>query len=138
MHEKDLSLLARILPHMFARWRLPRDFEILAEHPDGRILIDALAGAAIHETAGTLDLTIARELKAGLDSQLEQRGIARDTLWEATVAIVVDTSRVKTDRNNIVHFDFRITSRIRAESGTYEGAQDEEHVWHSRAEGAEE
>lgn len=37
MHEKELSLLARVLPHMAARWRLHRDLETLAALPDGRI-----------------------------------------------------------------------------------------------------
>ena len=132
MHEKDLSLLARVLPHMVARWRLPRDLEVLASLPDGRIRIDVLGGTAEHESTGPVELEIARELKAGLESQLEKKGIPRDALLEAVVSIDSDTSRVKTDRNSIVHFDFRIASRILARVGTFEGSQDEEHIWHSR------
>ena len=132
MHEKDLGLLARVLPHMVARWRLHGDLETLAALPDGRIRIDVLKGAAAHDSAGSVDLELARELKAGLDSQLEKKGIARDTLLEASVLIDSDTSKVKTDRNSIVHFDFRIASRIRTAEGIYEGSQDEEHVWHAR------
>jgi hypothetical protein len=135
-HAKDLSLLARVLPHIFARWRLPADFETLAGLPDGRIDIDALSGAARHETAGAIGLAVAGELKAELESRLGKKGIPQDTLAEAVVTVRTDTSRIRTDRSRIVHFDFRIASRIRTESAIYEGAQEEEHVWHSRETGA--
>ena len=124
--------MARVLPHMAARWRLHKDLETLARLSDGRIRIDVLAGKAEHESAGAIDLELARELKAGLDSQLEKKGIPRATLLEASLTLDSDTSGVKTDRNSIVHFDFRIAARIRTDSGTFEGVQEESHVWHSR------
>ncbi|HKP95680.1 MAG TPA: hypothetical protein VJ385_07975 [Fibrobacteria bacterium] len=137
MHAKDLNLLARILPHMAARWRLPRDLETLAALPDGRISIDVLSGAGRHAGAGPVELALARELKAGLEDQLARKGIPAAHLLEATVTLDTDTTRVKTDRNRIVHFDFRIAARIRTEAGTFEGSQDEEHVWHVRESGNE-
>lgn len=134
MREKSLSLMAKVLPHMFARWRLPEDFEILAELPDGEIHIDALAGVARHALAGPIDLRIAREMRVGLESQLEKKGILPGELAEALVTVRMDTSRIRTDRRRIMHFDFAISSRIRVGTGEYSASQDEEHVWHSRPE----
>jgi hypothetical protein len=132
MHEKELRLLARVLPHMAAQWRLHADLELLAERPDGRIVIDVLAGEARHPAAGPLDLALARELRTGLHDQLARKGIARATVIEAALELAYDTSRVRTDRDRIVHFDFRIAARIRTQDGLFEGSQEEEHVWHSR------
>jgi hypothetical protein len=132
-HEREFGLLARVLPHMFARWRLPRDLETLADLPDGGLLIDALAGTARHERAGPLDLVIAGELRVGLDSHLRKKNLARESLTQAMVIVVTDTSQVKTDRSRIVHFDFRIACRILAEGGEFLGSQTENHVWYERA-----
>ena len=132
MHEKDFPLLAKVLPHMFARWRLFEDFEILAELPDGEVEIDVMTGTALHSSGGPIVLRIAQELKAGFASQLEKKGIPQGEVLEAAVSAMVDTSKVKTDRRNIVHFDFRISSRIRTAAGVFEAAQTEDHVWHSR------
>jgi hypothetical protein len=135
MHDKDFTHLAKVLPHMFARWRLHGDFEILADLPDGEVEIDVMTGLARHSRGGPIGLRIARELKAGFASQLEKKGIPPGEVSEAVVKAVVDTSKVKTDRRNIVHFDFRISSRIRtAAGGVFEAEQSEEHVWHSREE----
>lgn|SRR5690606_4227771 len=134
MREKTLGLLAKVLPHMFARWRLTGDFEILADLPDGEIHIDALSGKARHAEAGPIDLAIAREMRIGLESQLLQKGIAIGELSEAIITVRVDTSRIRTDRSRIVHFDFAISSRIRAGSEEYAASQEEDHVWHSRPE----
>ncbi|MDQ3002379.1 MAG: hypothetical protein M3Y08_14095 [Fibrobacterota bacterium] len=132
MHDKNLTLLAKVLPHMFARWRLFGDFEILADLPDGEVEIDVMTGTAHHSSGGPIVLRIAQELKAGFASQLEKKGIPQGEVIEAVVNAVVDTSKVKTNRRNIVHFDFRISSRIRTAAGLFEAAQTEEHVWHSR------
>jgi hypothetical protein len=131
-YAKDFSQLARLLPHIFARWRSHPDFETLADLPDGRIGIDALAGTARHATEGPIGLEVSAELKAGLEGLLGRKGIPRATLLEATVTVLTDTTRIRTDRRRVVHFDFSIASRIRTESATYEGAQEEEHVWHVR------
>jgi hypothetical protein len=131
-YQREFGLLARVLPHMFARWRLPRDLETLAGLPDGGLLIDALAGTARHERAGVLDLAIAEELRAGLDSHLLKKNIPRESVSQAMVIVVTDTSQVKTDRNRIVHFDFRIACRILADEGEFLGSQTEEHVWYER------
>lgn len=133
MHDKDFSVLAKVLPHMFARWRLFEDFEILAELSDGEVEIDVMKGTARHSRGGPIGLRITLELQAGFASQLEKKGIPLSGVSEAVVIAVVDTSKVKTDRRKIVHFDFGISSRIRtAAGGVYEAAQSEEHVWHSR------
>ncbi|MDB5104116.1 MAG: hypothetical protein JWP91_1805 [Fibrobacteres bacterium] len=132
MQDKDFALLAKVLPHMFARWRHAEDFEILAGLPDGEVRIDALTGTAGHALAGPIPLRIAAELKAGLDDQLARKGIAKADLPEAGLTVTVDTSAVKTDRTRIVHFDFRIRSRIRTVDKVFEASQDEEHVWHER------
>jgi hypothetical protein len=134
MHDKDFTLLAKVLPHMFARWRDPQDLEVLANLPDGVIALDALAGSARHSSAGPIPLRIAGELAAGLADQLSRKGIARTTVLEAGLTVEVDTAKVKTDRNRIVHFDFRIASLIRTEAATFRASQNEEHVWHDRPE----
>ena len=79
-------------------------------------------------------MRIAKELAAGLADQLSRKGIAREAVLEAGLTVAVDTSKVKTDRNRIVHFDFRIASLIRTETASYRASQDEEHVWHDRPE----
>jgi hypothetical protein len=132
MHDKDFTLLAKVLPHLFARWRDAGDFEVLAALPDGEIGLDALTGSARHFQAGPIALRIAKELAAGFADQLSRKGIAAATVLEAGLTIAVDTSRVKTDRERIVHFDFRIASLIRTEAASFTARQDEEHVWHER------
>jgi hypothetical protein len=131
-YAKEFGQLARLLPHIFARWRSYADFETLADLPDGRIEIDALAGTARHGTEGPIGLAVSAELKAGLEGRLGKKGIPQATLAEATVTVLTDTKRIRTDRRRVVHFDFRIACRIRTRSADYEGAQEEEHVWHSR------
>lgn len=135
MHEKEFSLIAKALPHMFARWRLPGDFETLADLADGEIVIDARSGTARHFQAGPIVLRIATELKAGLDARLAEKGIEAGEVREALVRVTVDTSKVRTDRNRIVHFDFRIDSRLEAGGGVFTASQIEDHVWHSRPDG---
>ena len=135
---RDLSLIAKVLPHMFARWRDWGDFEILADLPDGFITIDALSGkagfaAAAHAEAKPIPLRIAQEIRSGLMDQLVRKEIQASRVREAVLRIRVDSAQVKTDRNRIVHFDFHIASRIHAEAGVFEAAQIEEHVWHDRS-----
>jgi hypothetical protein len=132
MHDKDFTLLAKVLPHLFARWRDPGDFEVLAGLPDGAITLDALNGSARHESAGSITLRIAKELAAGFADQLSRKGISRDMVLEAGLTVAVDTSKVKTDRDRILHFDFRMASLIRTATATFTASQDEEHVWHDR------
>jgi hypothetical protein len=131
-HEKDLAQLAKVLPHLFARWRHFGDLETLAGLPDGEIIIDVLRGTAVHGTAGGIDLVIAAEMRAGLLDQLRRKGIPEAEIHEATVRVRVDTTGVNTDRSRIAHFDFRIDAAIEAASGTFTASQAEDHVWHSR------
>jgi hypothetical protein len=63
---------------------------------------------------------------------LSRKGIVPAAVLEAGLTVAVDTTRVKTDRNRIVHFDFRIDSLIRAEAAAFTASQIEEHVWHDR------
>jgi hypothetical protein len=133
--ERDLAQMAKVLPHMFARWRDWEDFEALAELPDGMIFIDVLAGTASHGTGTPIRLRIAQEIRSGLMDQLVRKEIQASRIREAVLRIRVDSSQVKTDRNRIVHFDFHIASRIHAEAGVFEAAQIEEHVWHDRSDG---
>jgi hypothetical protein len=138
---RDLALMAKVLPHMFARWRDWEDFETLAELPDGVITLDAMAGTASmtttsiggHGSATPIRLRIAREIRSGLMDQLVRKEIQPSGIREAVLRIRVDSTQVKTDRNRIVHFDFHIASRIHAEAGVFEAAQIEEHVWHDRS-----
>lgn len=143
---RDLALLAKVLPHMFARWRGWEDFETLADLPDGVITIDALSGkagfgaggkaglaAASYAEAKPIQLRIAEEIRSGLMDQLVRKEIQPSRVREAVLRIRVDSAQVKTDRNRIVHFDFHIASRIHAEAGVFEAAQIEEHVWHDRS-----
>jgi hypothetical protein len=132
MHEKDFGLLAQVLPHMAARWRLPSDLEILAELPDGMIDLDVVAGTARHASAGPVPLRLAAELRAGLADQLARRGIAASEVRSALVTLAMDTGAVLTDKARIVHFDFRIASRLDTESGVFSASQTEDHVWHER------
>lgn len=144
---RDLALMAKVLPHMFARWRDGGDFETLAALSDGVVTIDALTGAATHAptaacapadpaagdaAASPIRLRIAEEIRSGLMDQLVRKEIQPSRVREAVLRIRVDTSQVKTDRNRIVHFDFHIASRIHAEAGVFEASQIEEHVWHDR------
>ncbi len=132
MHEKEFALLARVLPHMAARWRWHADLELPAGLPDGEIDIDALAGTAFHPVTGMLPLRLAAEMRAGLADQLERKGIDRAELTAAKVVIRFATDAVRTDKTRIVHFDFRIAARLETTSGTFTAEQDELHVWHSR------
>ncbi|MEO6094883.1 MAG: hypothetical protein ABIW76_04075 [Fibrobacteria bacterium] len=124
--------MAKLLPHLFARWRDPQDLEILANLPDGVITLDALTGTARHDPAGSITLRIAKALAAELADQLLRKGIVRTALLEARLTVTVESSRVKTDRNRIIHFDFGTASLIRTQSATYSASQYEEHVWHDR------
>jgi hypothetical protein len=132
---RDLALMAKVLPHLFARWRDWEDLEILARLPDGIVTIDGLAGTAGHQSETPIPLRIAREIRSGLMDQLVRKEIQASRIREAVVRIRVDSSQVKTDRNRIVHFDFHIASRIHAEAGVFEATQVEEHVWHDRSDG---
>jgi hypothetical protein len=139
---RHLALLAKVLPHMFARWRDWRDFEILAALSDGLVTIDALTGAATYAADGDAEaspirLRIAEEIRSGLMDQLIRKEIQPSRVGEAVLRIRVDTSQVKTDRNRIIHFDFHIASRIHAEAGVFEASQIEEHVWHDRTSGSD-
>lgn len=143
---RDLALLAKVLPHMFARWRDWGDFETLAGLSDGVLAIDALTGAATFSPAAAssgdaaaggaeatpIRLRIAQEIRSGLMDQLVRKEIQPSRVGEAVLRIRVDTSQVKTDRNRIIHFDFHIAARIHAEAGVFEASQIEEHVWHDR------
>ena len=136
--ERDLALMAKVLPHMFARWRDWEDFETLADLPDGAITIDALSGKAVFAAASYAEakpirLRIAREIRSGFMDQLVRKEIQASRILEAVLRVGMDSSQVKTDRNRIVHFDFHIASRIHAEAGVFEAAQIEEHVWHDRS-----
>ncbi len=136
MLDKNLTLLAKVLPHLFARWRHAPDLEILAGLPDGEFTIDALTGTARHPAIGPIHLQIAGELAAGLKDQLARKGIAKEVLLEAGLTVNVDTAKVKTDRARILHFDFRIASRIRTEAAVFEAEPEEEHVWYERPDSA--
>ena len=142
---RDLARLAKVLPHMFARWRDWEDFEVLAGLPDGTLTIDALSGQATHAAAfpgaagaaeaKPIRLRIAREIESGFREQRVRKEIQASRIREAVLRIRLDSSQVKTDRNRIVHFDFHIASRIHAEAGVFEASQTEEHVWHDRSDG---
>lgn len=133
MHEKELGRLAKVLPHLAARWRWPADLETLAGLPDGEVVVDVLAGTARHAQAGPINLRLTEELKAGFSDQLTRNSIAPAFVEEALVVLKVDTGAVRTDRDRIVHFDFRISAHLRSPAGGFSGEQEELHVWHSRA-----
>lgn len=133
MHGTDLERLAKVLPHMAARWRWHADLETLAGLPDGEVRIDVLAGTALHASAGPIGLRLAGELRAGFADQLARKGIAPDSVRAAEVVIRTDTQGVLTDRSRIVHFDFRISARLETDAGAFLAEQEEPHVWHSRA-----
>lgn len=124
--------MAKVLPHMAARWRWPADLETLADLPDGTISIDVLAGTANHAQAGPIGLRLAEELRAGFMDQLSRKGIAPGFVRLAGVSLRVDSGAIRTDRARIVHFDFRIAARLGTEAGEFTAEQEELHVWHSR------
>lgn len=132
MHEKELGQLARVLPHMAARWRWRPDLETLADLPDGEVVIDVLAGTARHAAVGPIALSLAGEMKAGFGDQLGRKAIQPGFVQEALVIMVVDKGAVRTDPARIVHFDFRISARLRTVAGEFRADQDEPHVWYSR------
>src|SRR6188768_1377002 len=101
---RDLALLAKVLPHMFARWRDWEDFEVLAGLPDGTITIDALSGQASHAAglpraadaaastasgaagaavAKPIQLRIAREIESGFREQRVRKEIQASRIREA-------------------------------------------------------
>lgn len=132
MYEKELGLMAKLIPHLAARWRWPLDLEILADLPDGEVAIDVLTGAARHAQTGPIDLRLSEELRAGFADQLARKCVPDGFVRKAGLTLRMDTGAVRTDRKRIVHFDFRFAALLATEAGEFTAEQEELHVWHSR------
>ena len=133
MHAKTLNHFAKALAHRFAGWRSDEDLEILSGFPDGVIDIDILTGSATHASGGALNLQSVRELQSWLAGECNKKGLRNEDLEEARLTVSIDTTKVKTDRTRIVHFDFGIDCLIGAFGESYAAHQEENHIWHTRS-----
>lgn len=135
MPESEYERIARVLAHLAAAWRDHGDLETLASLADGAVAIDVLAGSARHESAGTIPLRLASELKTALAERLARKGIDPRELQAAELILRVGTGAIPTDRARIVHFDFDLEVRLWAAGREYRAVRREDHVWHDRATG---
>ena len=127
--------IAQALAHIAAGWRDWDDLEALARLPDGEVEIDVRSGAARHDSAGPLALRLGAELRAALETRLARKGLPPQAIDSAVLGLRFHTGAIRTDRARIVHFDFDLEARVRAEGGEYRASRREDHVWHAREPG---
>lgn len=132
MRRKILQDFANTLCQMLVGWRMGDDLEVLAELPDGTLLIDALSGVATHSLNGHVNLYVAGELQAWLQNRLSESRIDPSAIARATVEASIRTDRIATNRKRIISFDFVVNSIIVTAKREYRGALAGVHRWHSR------
>lgn len=108
------------------------DLEILADLPDGELVLDLLAETAEHDKAGTLDLHIAKEIHAWLKYECWRESIDFTLLKKARLTVAMNTSRVETNKKKIVCFCFACQSLIETDEAIYSCDAKDTHRWYSR------
>jgi hypothetical protein len=132
VRRKILQDFANTLCQMLVGWRMAEDLEVLADLPDGTLVIDVVSGSAVHSVNGPLALYIAGELQAWLQHRLSESGIDRSGIERAVVMAAIRTERIATNRKRIISFDFAVDSTIVTAEREYRGKLCEVHHWHSR------
>lgn len=132
MQDGEFDRIARYLVHLAAAWRDRGDLETLATLPDGTVALDLSAGTARHGAAGPIPFRMASELGTALADRLARKGIAPGAVESAGLVLRFATGAVRTDRDRIVHFDFDLECRLRADGKDYRASRREEHIWHAR------
>lgn len=132
MRRKVLQDLANTLCQMMVGCRMGRDYETLAELPDGTISFDLLNVVATHSSGAQPKLWITGELAAWLQSRLVTENIDAASLVAAILDVQHKTDRIKTIRKKVVSFDFVCRSLLATEEKRYEGKLVERHTYHQR------
>lgn len=132
MRRKRLNHYADVVCKMFVGWRMADDLEKLSDLPNGTISLNLLTGVANHSVSGPIDLHVAKEIRAWLQQQSVKEGIDISQLITATLEIDVDTSKVGTNKNKVVMFNFGCRSNIQTSETTYHATLKEAHKWHTR------
>lgn len=108
------------------------DLEVIADLPDGELLVNVLNGVATHSLAGVIELGVAKELQAWFFNRLKVSNIPSEVIKLATVKAGIKTDRIATNRKKIVSFDFTLQSAIETDERSYLGKLKEVHSWHQR------
>jgi hypothetical protein len=132
MRRKVLQDIANTLCQMMVGWRMGDDYERMAELPDGTLYVDLLEKTATHSAGYRPTLRIAGELSAWLAYRLSVEKIDRNALMHAKLELRYETSRIRTDREKLVSFDFTCRSSLRTDEAEYCGIVVERHAYHQR------
>ncbi len=132
MRRKILQDYANTLCAMLVGWRMGEDLEVIADLPDGELLVNVLNGVATHSLAGVIELGVAKELQAWFFNRLKVSNIPSEVIKLATVKAGIKTDRIATNRKKIVSFDFTLQSAIETDERSYLGKLKEVHSWHQR------
>ena len=125
---KALAGVVDSLSRMVLAQRARKIYEVLAELPDGAVVLDILARKATHSTAGSLSVTFTDDLASWLTSELARERVDPAGITAAEVTLVTDTTTVPTDRRRIVHFLAKSHATIEYQGRIYQHER-EGHVW---------
>ncbi|QNH18888.1 hypothetical protein HEP74_04064 [Xanthomonas sp. SS] len=132
MRRKVLQDIANTLCQMMVGWRMGDDYERMSELPDGTIYFDLLEKTATHNAGDSPTLWIAGELSAWLEHRLGVEKIDRSELVHAQLELRYETSRIRTNRKQVVSFDFECRSSLRTDVVEYRGSVVDRHAYHQR------
>ncbi len=132
MGRKRCNHYADVVCRMFMGWRMHEDLEILALLPDGNLTLNLLEGTANHESVGSLELHIAKEIQTWLAQESQKDGIRITDIVSATLSVQIKTDSVKTNRKKVVCFSFNCQSNFQMSDRTYTANVSETHHWHER------
>ncbi len=132
MRRKVLQDIANTLCQMMVGWRMGDDFELIAELPDGKLVLDLIEQTTTHDSGTSPSLWITGELAAWFQDRLKVLNIPAEKIISVTVEASFRTDRIKTNKKKIVSFDFDVRSRIETDEKTYDGHIVENHSYHQR------
>ena len=132
MRTRELQGVAASLAAIACGSRVAKDFEALAQLPDGTVLLDLVACTSTHEVAGPTQLRLCEELSSWLRSHLSRAGFDSSRLTHAQVTLSLDTSHPPTNRQAIVSFQLLAVASLGVGDHAYV-ASSAAHHWHNRA-----
>ena len=132
MKVKILRSLAASLSEMAVSARLGDTLELLADLPDGTVVVDLLELTCRHSSEGTVRLPPLQEFSEWLAQQLGNASIPAGAVNAATLEIRYRTDRVPTDRSRIVLLDIHSTCRLESMGKVAEKTA-QNAIWHHRS-----
>ena len=108
------------------------DLEVLSEIPDGTITVDLLTGKDHHSIVCELNLHVSKEITVWLIHQSGKEGINWAKMETASLVVTVDTEKIKTNKKQVVMFNFECKATLCTSEACYEAALIENVKWHTR------